>query len=158
MADPRLRGLRGPFALALALHIVLLALFALKFESSQQSVETPQPEIIEAVVLDDPRIAAEAERLKADVAPPAEMGAEPLPEPSEPVPTPNPEESRRAQQIEAERREAERRRIAEQKRLDAERREAEKAAEESRRQMEAKKLAEQTRKEEQKRKAEAAAK
>ncbi|MGI2323628.1 MULTISPECIES: cell envelope integrity protein TolA, partial [unclassified Methylococcus] len=125
MADPRLRSLRGPFALALVLHIVLLILFALNFEASQRSAETAQPDIIEAVVLDDSRIAAEAERLKTEAAPPAETGPEP-------VSTPNPEESRRAQQIEAE-----------------------KAAEESRRQMEAKKLADQARKDEQRRKAEA---
>ncbi|HBA65849.1 MAG TPA: hypothetical protein DCZ48_06685, partial [Methylococcaceae bacterium] len=59
------RKLTGPFILALTLHVLLLSVFKLSFDSKSPVFETgPAPEIIEAMVIDESLIQAEAERLK----------------------------------------------------------------------------------------------
>jgi colicin import membrane protein len=109
MTMQRYPGLRGPFALALALHAILFLLFAIQFDSTARRVEFPQAEIIEAIALDDPRFVSGVAKLKTpEPGLPVPEGAV-EPESMSPPETrgPSPEGLRRAQQAEAEQQAAE---------------------------------------------------
>ena len=60
-----LKQFSWPLVLAITLHIVLLAMFILSFNSKSTLIKTkPVPEIIQATVLDETLIQGEVERLK----------------------------------------------------------------------------------------------
>ena len=61
----RKQGVGVPLALSLLFHMLLLSLFALHFDSHQSLSEPLQPEVMEAVVMDEAQIRAEKKRLEA---------------------------------------------------------------------------------------------
>ena len=55
------------FVLALTLHVLLLSVFILSFDSDSPIMESrPAPEIIDATVIDETQVEAEAQRLKLE--------------------------------------------------------------------------------------------
>ncbi|PZN71532.1 MAG: hypothetical protein DM484_26260, partial [Candidatus Methylumidiphilus alinenensis] len=65
MMPIRKQGVGVPLALSLLLHMLLLSLFALHFDSHKSPSEPLQPEVMEAVVMDEAQIQAEKKRLEA---------------------------------------------------------------------------------------------
>ena len=61
----RKQGVGVPLALSLLFHMLLLSLFALHFDSHQSPSEPLQPEVMEAVVMDEAQIQAEKKRFEA---------------------------------------------------------------------------------------------
>ena len=54
-----------PLALSLLFHLLLFSLFALHFDSNKSPPEPAQPEVMEAVIIDEGQIQAERKRLEA---------------------------------------------------------------------------------------------
>jgi colicin import membrane protein len=70
MIQSEFKRFRGPLILSLALHILLILLFAYRFDAANPARQPEQPETIQAVAVDEAAVEA-ARRASRTIAPAA---------------------------------------------------------------------------------------